>query len=229
MRTTREGLRLDVARRLRRDDGLARLAQLFVERGPPTFLRSDNGPAFTATAGSPDPHRGLAAGGQPDPPPPCPRLPPPRPGNAATPGTSHAARPGDRTHLTTGTTIGGRSVRRAGGAPAALGRRARPGRRLADPAPRCLAAAPHPEAAGTGRAGDREFQHPRRHGLRPFLRRGHDADRLRAHGPPRRRGRDRPAPRGGDDRALGGIHGHGRRAAGSGGGRRWLAVSPARH
>ena len=50
MRTTREGLRLDVARRLRRDDGLARLAQLFVERGPPTFLRSANGPACTATA-----------------------------------------------------------------------------------------------------------------------------------------------------------------------------------
>ena len=47
---TREGLRLDVARRLRRDDGLARLAQLFVERGPPTFLRSANGPEFTATA-----------------------------------------------------------------------------------------------------------------------------------------------------------------------------------
>ncbi len=50
MRTTREGLRLDVARRLRSDDGLARLAQLFVERGPPTFLRSANGPACTATA-----------------------------------------------------------------------------------------------------------------------------------------------------------------------------------
>ena len=50
MRTTREGLRLDVARRLRRADGLARLAQLFVERGPPTFLRADNGPACTATA-----------------------------------------------------------------------------------------------------------------------------------------------------------------------------------
>ena len=33
-------------------------------------------------------------------------LPPPRPGNAATPGTSHDARPGDRTNLTTGTTIG---------------------------------------------------------------------------------------------------------------------------
>ena len=50
MRTTREGLRLDVARRLRRDDVLARLAQLFVERGPPTFRRSANGPACTATA-----------------------------------------------------------------------------------------------------------------------------------------------------------------------------------
>ena len=47
---TREGLRLDVARRLRSDDGLARLAQLFVERGPPPFLRSANGPEFTATA-----------------------------------------------------------------------------------------------------------------------------------------------------------------------------------
>ena len=31
------------------DDVLARLAQLFVERGPPTYLRSDNGPEFTAT------------------------------------------------------------------------------------------------------------------------------------------------------------------------------------
>ena len=157
MRTTRECLRLDVARRLRRDDVLARLAQLFVERGPPTLLRSDNGPEFTATAvrdwlhrvgvttlfiapGSPwengdvescngklrdeclnrerfdtlleaqiliegwrreynqiRPHRALGYR-------------PPRPGNAATPGTSHDARPGDRTNLTTGTTIGGRSI-----------------------------------------------------------------------------------------------------------------------
>ena len=46
---TRECLSLDVARRLRSDDILARLAQLFVERGPPTYLRSDNGPEFTAT------------------------------------------------------------------------------------------------------------------------------------------------------------------------------------
>ena len=157
MRTIREGLRLDVARRLRSDDVLARLAQLFVERGPPTFLRSANGPEFTATAvrdwlhrvggttlfiepGSPWENgsgesfngklrdaclnrerfdtlleaqiliEGWRAGGQPDPPPPCPRLPPPRPGNAATPGTSHDARPGDRTHLTTDITIGGGSA-----------------------------------------------------------------------------------------------------------------------
>ena len=41
---------LDVSRRLRSDDVLARLAQLFVERGPPAYLRSDNGPEFTATA-----------------------------------------------------------------------------------------------------------------------------------------------------------------------------------
>ena len=47
---TRECLSLDVARRLRSDDVLARLAQLFVERGPPTSRRSDNGPACTATA-----------------------------------------------------------------------------------------------------------------------------------------------------------------------------------
>ena len=43
-------LRLDVARRRRSDDVLARLAQRFVARGPPTSLRSDNGPACTATA-----------------------------------------------------------------------------------------------------------------------------------------------------------------------------------
>ena len=49
-RTTRECLSLDVARRLRSDDVLARLTQLFVERGPPTYLRSDNGPEFTAGA-----------------------------------------------------------------------------------------------------------------------------------------------------------------------------------
>ena len=47
---TRECLSLDGARRLRSDDVLARLAQLFVERGPPASLRSDNGPEFTAPA-----------------------------------------------------------------------------------------------------------------------------------------------------------------------------------
>ena len=39
-----------VARRLRADDVLACLTQLFVERGPPAYLRSDNGPEFTAHA-----------------------------------------------------------------------------------------------------------------------------------------------------------------------------------
>ena len=47
---TRACLRLDVARRLRSDAVLARLAQLCVERGPPACLRSDTGPEFTATA-----------------------------------------------------------------------------------------------------------------------------------------------------------------------------------
>ena len=52
-------------------------------------------------------------------------------------------------------------------------------------------------------------------------------DRLRAHGAPRRRGRDRPPLRSGDDRALGGVHGRGRRASGAEGGHRWLADTPA--
>ena len=47
---TRECRSRDVARRRRSDDVLARRAQLFVARGPPTDLRSDNGPACTATA-----------------------------------------------------------------------------------------------------------------------------------------------------------------------------------
>jgi transposase InsO family protein len=47
---TRECLAIDVARRIRSDDVLARLAQLFVERGTPRYLRSDNGPEFTARA-----------------------------------------------------------------------------------------------------------------------------------------------------------------------------------
>ena len=47
---TRECLALPVARRLNSDDVLAVLADLFVERGPPEHIRSDNGPEFTATA-----------------------------------------------------------------------------------------------------------------------------------------------------------------------------------
>lgn len=47
---TRECLAIDVARQLTSDDVLHRLAELFVERGPPDFIRSDNGPEFAATA-----------------------------------------------------------------------------------------------------------------------------------------------------------------------------------
>ena len=47
---TRECLSLDVARRLRSDDVLARLPALCVPRGPPASLRSDTGPACTARA-----------------------------------------------------------------------------------------------------------------------------------------------------------------------------------
>ena len=47
---TRECLAIVVARRLRADDILACLTPLFVERGPPAYLRSDNGPEFTASA-----------------------------------------------------------------------------------------------------------------------------------------------------------------------------------
>lgn len=39
-----------MARRLRREDVLAALAELFVTRGPPAHIRSDNGPAFIANA-----------------------------------------------------------------------------------------------------------------------------------------------------------------------------------
>ena len=35
---------------LRSDDVLACLTELFVRRGPPAYLRSDNGPEFTAQA-----------------------------------------------------------------------------------------------------------------------------------------------------------------------------------
>ena len=47
---TRECLSIDVARRLGSDDVLERLTDLFVRRGVPGYLRSDNGSEFTATA-----------------------------------------------------------------------------------------------------------------------------------------------------------------------------------
>ena len=46
---TRECLSIDVARRLNSEEVLERLTQLFVTRGIPGHLRSDNGPEFTAT------------------------------------------------------------------------------------------------------------------------------------------------------------------------------------
>lgn len=45
---TRECLSIDVARQFRADDVLERLSWLFVIRGVPEFIRSDNGPEFTA-------------------------------------------------------------------------------------------------------------------------------------------------------------------------------------
>jgi transposase InsO family protein len=45
---TRECLSIDVARRITSDDVLERLAWLFVTRGVPEHIRSDNGPEFTA-------------------------------------------------------------------------------------------------------------------------------------------------------------------------------------
>ncbi len=47
---TRERLAIDVARRITSDDVLGWLTQLFSERGTPQYLRSDNGPEFTARA-----------------------------------------------------------------------------------------------------------------------------------------------------------------------------------
>ena len=47
---TRECLAIDVGRRIRSDDVLSRLTSLFVYRGAPGYLRSDNGPEFTAKA-----------------------------------------------------------------------------------------------------------------------------------------------------------------------------------
>src|SRR5262245_24953586 len=48
--STRECLAIDVARRLGADDVLERLSDLFVRRGVPEHIRSDNGPEFTARA-----------------------------------------------------------------------------------------------------------------------------------------------------------------------------------
>ena len=47
---TRECLTIDVARRITSDDVLGTLARPFVQRGAPRYLRSDNGPEFTALA-----------------------------------------------------------------------------------------------------------------------------------------------------------------------------------
>lgn len=47
---TRECLAIDVERRLDSEDVLERLEALFVERGTPEFIRSDNGAEFTAKA-----------------------------------------------------------------------------------------------------------------------------------------------------------------------------------
>jgi len=47
---TRECLAIDVGRRIRSDDVLSRLTSLFVYRGAPGYIRSDNGAEFTAKA-----------------------------------------------------------------------------------------------------------------------------------------------------------------------------------
>ncbi len=47
---SRECLAIDVERRLRSDDVLHKLAELFTIHGPPEHIRSDNGPEFTAKA-----------------------------------------------------------------------------------------------------------------------------------------------------------------------------------
>ena len=47
---SRECLALIAARQLRHEDVLAALAELFIARGPPANIRSDNGPEFIATA-----------------------------------------------------------------------------------------------------------------------------------------------------------------------------------
>jgi transposase InsO family protein len=47
---TRECLAIDVGRNLSSDDVLSRLTELFVRRGVPDYIRSDNGSEFTAKA-----------------------------------------------------------------------------------------------------------------------------------------------------------------------------------
>jgi len=47
---TRECLSIDVARKLTSEDVLERLTHLFIVRGVPDYIRSDNGPEFTAEA-----------------------------------------------------------------------------------------------------------------------------------------------------------------------------------
>ena len=47
---TRECLAIDVARGLKSEDVLERLAELFIQRGTPDYIRSDNGAEFTAKA-----------------------------------------------------------------------------------------------------------------------------------------------------------------------------------
>jgi transposase InsO family protein len=47
---TRECLALKTGRKLTAEDVIHALADLFIERGAPMYLRSDNGPEFTATA-----------------------------------------------------------------------------------------------------------------------------------------------------------------------------------
>jgi len=45
---SRECLSIDVARRMNSEDVLCRLAELFISRELPEYIRSDNGPEFTA-------------------------------------------------------------------------------------------------------------------------------------------------------------------------------------
>lgn len=47
---SRECMALVVARRFRHEDVLAALAEMFIARGPPANIRSDNGSEFIATA-----------------------------------------------------------------------------------------------------------------------------------------------------------------------------------